>query len=223
MWHMSNSYGISQYVTLPKLEHKNHVRLRRENELYCTWHSRRDYPRPAVEKTKNGRCTLPSPDHQRFSKSLSIILFKRLQWFSSHEILQKLRYSSQSWAMSFLPSPTWWSRHVNMRTLYLLLLGQLVSFVLALMSFTSSLIANLGNYRNTPRNKNPFRVSCFFWIWSWFLMRMQVWMLPLHRPCSLTCFWLWFMEESCCIGVRNYGYDLKLSNIASINMMRSWS
>jgi solute carrier family 35 protein F1/2 len=39
----------------------------------------------------------------------------------------------------------WWRTHATWQTLYLLFLGQVVSFVLALMSFTSSLIANLGN------------------------------------------------------------------------------
>ncbi|RXH76266.1 hypothetical protein DVH24_019154 [Malus domestica] len=46
---------------------------------------------------------------------------------------------------SCLSSATnWWRSHGTLRTLYLLLLGQLVSFVLAMMSFTSSLIATLG-------------------------------------------------------------------------------
>ncbi|KAB2607766.1 solute carrier family 35 member F1-like [Pyrus ussuriensis x Pyrus communis] len=46
---------------------------------------------------------------------------------------------------SFVSSATnWWRSHGTLRTLYLLLLGQLVSFVLAMMSFTSSLIASLG-------------------------------------------------------------------------------
>lgn len=42
------------------------------------------------------------------------------------------------------PINSWWRSHVTLRTLYLLFLGQLVSFTLALMSFTSSLIADLG-------------------------------------------------------------------------------
>ncbi|XP_055961407.1 uncharacterized protein LOC126677271 isoform X3 [Mercurialis annua] len=39
---------------------------------------------------------------------------------------------------------SWWRRNLTWRTLCLLLLGQLVSILLALMSFSSSLIANLG-------------------------------------------------------------------------------
>ncbi|KAK4582866.1 hypothetical protein RGQ29_025868 [Quercus rubra] len=37
----------------------------------------------------------------------------------------------------------WWRSHATWRTAYLLFLGQVVSFVMALMSFTSSLIADL--------------------------------------------------------------------------------
>jgi len=39
----------------------------------------------------------------------------------------------------------WWRSHVNLWTLYLLFLGQMVSFVLAMGSITSSLVASLGN------------------------------------------------------------------------------
>ncbi|XP_060967629.1 uncharacterized protein LOC115711672 [Cannabis sativa] len=39
---------------------------------------------------------------------------------------------------------SWWCNHETRKTLYLLFLGQVVSFTLALMSFTSSLIASLG-------------------------------------------------------------------------------
>ncbi|XP_071723141.1 uncharacterized protein [Rutidosis leptorrhynchoides] len=39
---------------------------------------------------------------------------------------------------------SWWTRHVTWKTLFVLLMGQLVSFVLALTSFSSSLIASLG-------------------------------------------------------------------------------
>ncbi|XP_062117569.1 uncharacterized protein LOC133831326 [Humulus lupulus] len=39
---------------------------------------------------------------------------------------------------------SWWRNHETKKTLYLLFLGQVVSFTLALMSFTSSLIATLG-------------------------------------------------------------------------------
>lgn len=51
----------------------------------------------------------------------------------------------------------WFRNHGTKRTLYLLFLGQVVSFTLALMSFTSSLIANLGNF-----TENPVQISVFF-------------------------------------------------------------
>ncbi|KAJ7976102.1 solute carrier family 35 member F1-like [Quillaja saponaria] len=39
---------------------------------------------------------------------------------------------------------TWWKSHVTLRVLYLLFLGQVISFSMALMSFNSSLLADLG-------------------------------------------------------------------------------
>lgn len=40
---------------------------------------------------------------------------------------------------------SWWRGYGTWRMVYLLFLGQLVSFIMALMSFSSSLIADLGN------------------------------------------------------------------------------
>ncbi|KAL6141783.1 hypothetical protein ACLB2K_060070 [Fragaria x ananassa] len=84
--------------------------------------------------------------------------------------------------MSFLPSPTWWRRHVNMRTLYLLLLGQLVSFFLALMSFTSSLIANLGV--DAPITQTMF---------TYLLLALVYGGILLHRREKLRVSWYWYL------------------------------
>ncbi|EXB88733.1 hypothetical protein L484_015423 [Morus notabilis] len=46
--------------------------------------------------------------------------------------------------MNWCAIKSWWRSHGTLRNLYLLVLGQLLSLVLALMSFTSSLIASLG-------------------------------------------------------------------------------
>ncbi|KAJ8899606.1 hypothetical protein K2173_018580 [Erythroxylum novogranatense] len=46
--------------------------------------------------------------------------------------------------MNWVHTCNWWRNHCSLRTVYLLFLGQLVSFSLALSSFTSSLVANLG-------------------------------------------------------------------------------
>lgn len=39
----------------------------------------------------------------------------------------------------------WWRSHVNLRVFGLLMLGQVVSGSMALMSLTASLVADLGN------------------------------------------------------------------------------
>lgn len=51
-----------------------------------------------------------------------------------------------SFLCEFSLTMNWWRSQATLRILFLLLLGQLVSFVLALCSFTSSLVANLGNH-----------------------------------------------------------------------------
>lgn len=48
-------------------------------------------------------------------------------------------------AMDWSLVNSWWRNHATLRILYLLFLAQLVSFLLALCSFLSSLIAKLGN------------------------------------------------------------------------------
>ena len=68
----------------------------------------------------------------------------------------------QSFGMNWsVFNSSWWRNHETKKTLYLLFLGQVVSSTLALMSFTSSLIASLGN-----SSKNSFQISgflnCFF-------------------------------------------------------------
>jgi len=48
--------------------------------------------------------------------------------------------------MDWTTMRTWWSSTATLEILGILLLGQLVSFLLALMSITSSLIAQFGWY-----------------------------------------------------------------------------
>lgn len=105
----------------------------------------------------------------------------------------------------------WWRSHGTLRTLYLLFLGQVVSFVLALMSFTSSLIATLGNFNQNPPTHFKF-LGFFFFLINFLLLHslfffvgflnllienefmvggfVQVWMRLLHRLCLLTWVWL---------------------------------
>ena len=64
----------------------------------------------------------------------------------------------------------WWRSHATWRTAYLLFLGQVVSFVMALMSFTSSLIADLGKLFKTPSliSSFLFPASLLDHFWSLF-------------------------------------------------------
>ena len=58
----------------------------------------------------------------------------------------------------------WWRSHANLRTLYLLLLGQTVSFVLAMASFTSSLVSSLGNLSWSAA------VLIILWFWRYWML-----------------------------------------------------
>ncbi|XP_062005455.1 uncharacterized protein LOC133722595 [Rosa rugosa] len=84
--------------------------------------------------------------------------------------------------MSFLPSSAWWRSHVNLRTLYMLFLGQLLSFFLALMSFTSSLIANLGV--DTPITQT---------LSTYLLLALVYGGILLHRREKLRVSWYWYL------------------------------
>ncbi|XP_071723139.1 uncharacterized protein [Rutidosis leptorrhynchoides] len=53
---------------------------------------------------------------------------------------------------------SWWTRQVTWKTLFVLFMGQLVSFVLALVSFSSSLIATLGV--DAPITQTTFSYLC---------------------------------------------------------------
>ncbi|GAV66094.1 DUF914 domain-containing protein [Cephalotus follicularis] len=76
----------------------------------------------------------------------------------------------------------WWTRHVNLRTFYLLLLGQVLSFVLAITSFTSSLVADLGV--NAPITQTSFTYFTLFVVYgSILLYRRQKLLVP----------WYWYL------------------------------
>ena len=111
-----------------------------------------------------------------------------------------------------------WRSHETWQTIYLLFLGQVVSFVLALGSFTSSLIADLGNLKNPSFGFMHCSASLvddhdfffFFVIYVdplldfFFCYCVLVLMHHLLRLCFLTSFWLLFMGVFCCLGVRDY-------------------
>lgn len=82
---------------------------------------------------------------------------------------------------------TWWRRHATLRTLYLLFLGQVVSFALALLSFFSSLIATLGNYNPILHYILIFRIFSFF-LFFFFLIHFSVFPVGVDAPLSQSLF-----------------------------------
>lgn len=77
---------------------------------------------------------------------------------------------------------SWWRNQAILRTLFLLFLGQLVSFVLALSSFTSSLIANLGV--DAPITQSTFNYFALALVYGGFL---------LYRRQKLRVSWYWYL------------------------------
>ncbi|KAL9428055.1 hypothetical protein AB3S75_030111 [Citrus x aurantiifolia] len=80
------------------------------------------------------------------------------------------------------PINSWWRSHVTLRTLYLLFLGQLVSFTLALTSFTSSLIADLGV--DAPVTQSAF---------TYFFLALVYGGVLLYRRQRLRVAWYWYL------------------------------
>nr|GMC79555.1 solute carrier family 35 member F1-like isoform X1 [Ipomoea batatas] len=78
----------------------------------------------------------------------------------------------------------WWGTHGNdiQRTLYLLFLGQVISFVRSLMSFTSSLLATLGV-------DTPLTLSCFVYL----ALSLVYGSIFIYRRQKLQVPWYWYL------------------------------
>ncbi|KAK9921223.1 hypothetical protein M0R45_029742 [Rubus argutus] len=116
--------------------------------------------------------------------------------------------------MNLYPPRTWWRSHVSLRTLYLLLLGQLVSFVLALMSFTSSLIANLGV--DAPVTQTMFTYLFLGLVYGGIL---------LHRREKLRVSWYWYLLLGFIDVQGNYLVNkaYQFSSITSVTLLDCWT
>ncbi|KDP42727.1 hypothetical protein JCGZ_23667 [Jatropha curcas] len=79
-------------------------------------------------------------------------------------------------------SNSWWRNQATLRTLYLLFLGQLVSFSLALASFNSSLVADLGV--DAPITQGIFNYFALAVVYGSFL---------LYRRQKLRLSWYWYL------------------------------
>ncbi|XP_065856561.1 uncharacterized protein [Euphorbia lathyris] len=77
---------------------------------------------------------------------------------------------------------SWWRSNATLKILYLILLGQLVSFILALCSFTSSLVADLGV--NAPITQSSF---------NYFALALVYGSILLYRRQKLRIAWYWYL------------------------------
>ncbi|KAM4078578.1 hypothetical protein ACB094_09G048800 [Castanea mollissima] len=108
----------------------------------------------------------------------------------------------------------WWRSHATWRTAYLLFLGQVVSFVMALMSFTSSLIADLGV--DTPLTQTLF---------GYFVLALVYGNLLLYRRQRLKVSWYWYLILGFVDVQGNYLVNkaYQFSSITSVTLLDCWT
>ncbi|CAI9097766.1 OLC1v1034252C1 [Oldenlandia corymbosa var. corymbosa] len=100
------------------------------------------------------------------------------------------------------------------RVLFVLFLGQLVSFVMALMSFTSSLIANLG--ADTPLTLSFFSYSALALVYGGILV---------YRRQKLLVSWYWYLLLGFVDVQGNYLVNkaFQYSSITSVTILDCWT
>ncbi|XP_050243539.1 uncharacterized protein LOC126692101 isoform X2 [Quercus robur] len=108
----------------------------------------------------------------------------------------------------------WWRSHATWRTAYILFLGQVVSFVMALMSFTSSLIADLGV--DTPLTQTLF---------GYFVLALVYGNLLLYRRQRLKVSWYWYLILGFVDVQGNYLVNkaYQFSSITSVTLLDCWT
>ncbi|PON83138.1 Solute carrier [Trema orientale] len=109
---------------------------------------------------------------------------------------------------------SWWRNHGSLRTLYVLFLGQLVSFTLALMSFTSSLIASLGV-------DAPLTQSLFVYL----SLGLVYGIILLYRRQELQVSWYWYLLLGFVDVQGNYFVNkaYQFSSITSVTLLDCWT
>ncbi|XP_019153040.1 PREDICTED: solute carrier family 35 member F1-like [Ipomoea nil] len=110
----------------------------------------------------------------------------------------------------------WWGTHGNDigRTLYLLFLGQVISFVMSLMSFTSSLLASLGV--DTPLTLSFFIYLALTLVYgSIFIYRRQKLQVP----------WYWYLLIGFADVQGNFlvNQAFQYSSITSVTILDCWT
>ncbi|KAJ7971535.1 solute carrier family 35 member F1-like [Quillaja saponaria] len=109
---------------------------------------------------------------------------------------------------------SWWISHDTLRVLYLLFLGQIVSFTVALMSFNSSLIANLGV--DAPLTQSLFTYASLALIYGSIL---------LYRRQKLQVSWYWYLLLGFADVQGSYLINkaYQFSSITSVTLMDCWT
>ncbi|KAJ0088888.1 hypothetical protein Patl1_32472 [Pistacia atlantica] len=116
--------------------------------------------------------------------------------------------------MNWVAISSWLRSHVTLKTLYLMLLGQLVSFVLALMSFTSSLIAELGV--DAPITQTTF---------NYLLLALVYGGILLYRRQTPLVAWYWYLILGFVDVQGNYLVNkaFQFSSITSVTLLDCWT
>uniref|UniRef100_A0A2N9E1F5 EamA domain-containing protein n=1 Tax=Fagus sylvatica TaxID=28930 RepID=A0A2N9E1F5_FAGSY len=120
-----------------------------------------------------------------------------------------------------------WRSHETWQTVYLLFLGQVVSFVLALSSFTSSLIATLGV--DAPLTQTLFPYFFLGFVYGIVLLyRPVLYIALIAQPCSgetETVSWYWYLLLGFVDVQGNYLVNkaFQFSSITSVTLLDCWT
>lgn len=109
---------------------------------------------------------------------------------------------------------SWLRAHLNLETLFLLFLGQVVSFILALMSFTASLIADYGV--NAPISQT---------LLTYFSLAVVYGSVLLYRRQKLRVAWYWYLFLGFVDVQGNYLVNeaYQYSSITSVTLLDCWT
>ncbi|XP_065856560.1 uncharacterized protein [Euphorbia lathyris] len=109
---------------------------------------------------------------------------------------------------------SWWRSNATLKILYLILLGQLVSFILALCSFTSSLVADLGV--NAPITQSSF---------NYFALALVYGSILLYRRQKLRIAWYWYLLLGFVDVQGNYLVNeaYQFSSLTSVTLLDCWT
>lgn len=122
--------------------------------------------------------------------------------------------NSASFRMSWCAWNGGWRNREVGRTLYLLFLGQVVSFALALMSFTSSLIADLG-----------VDAPCTQTLFGYLALALVYGSILLYRRQKLRISWYWYLLLGFVDVQGNYLVNkaFQYSSITSVTLLDCWT